>query len=101
MVNQENMVKEKYNISIVIPCYNSEKTIGTVVDGIMKALGDYCDPRIILVNDHSVDHVWNVISDICGNHKNVIGLSVKKFWTAGCPYGSLTICLRQLYCFHG
>ena len=75
---QDDALKGKYEISVIIPCYNSEKTIGLVVDGIMDALRDYCIPRIILVNDHSRDNVWNVIGGICGRYKNVIGLSLSR-----------------------
>lgn len=53
-------------ISIVIPCYNSEKTIGIVVDQITKTMQQRAEYayEIILVNDGSGDDTWNVIRKI-------------------------------------
>lgn len=78
MDNQDNRLKGDLKISVIIPCYNSERTIGYVVDRILDTLRDWCVPRIILVNDHSKDNVWNIISEICRIHKNVIGLSLSR-----------------------
>ncbi len=52
-------------ISIVIPCYRSEKTVSSVIDEIvlqMKARPE-CDFEIIAVNDQSPDHVLDVLRD--------------------------------------
>lgn len=57
-------------ISIVIPCYNSEKTITKVVDGIVetvKGRKEY-DYEIILVNDGSKDNTWGVIENLAENN---------------------------------
>ena len=48
--------------SVVIPVFNSEKTIGTVIDELViffsKAKLNF---EIILVNDGSIDNSWNII----------------------------------------
>ncbi|MCM1232534.1 MAG: glycosyltransferase family 2 protein [Ruminococcus flavefaciens] len=64
----------KEMISIIIPCYNSEKSIRIVVEEILDHLSSRFDVRIILVDDYSKDLTWNVIVDICEQYKNVIGL---------------------------
>ena len=50
-------------VSVVIPCYNSEKTIGRVVelceDEFRRMTGT--DWEIILVNDCSADNTWHEI----------------------------------------
>ncbi len=66
--------------SFVIPCYQSEKTIGTVVKEIQETvekeqLGDY---EIILVNDCSPDNVWETIKDICASDHHVKGVCLAK-----------------------
>ncbi len=67
-------------VSFVIPCYQSEKTITSVVDEIvstMNAIVDY-EYEIVLVNDCSQDGTYNVIKSIVGDHENVIGISFAK-----------------------
>lgn len=51
-------------ISIVIPCYNSDQTIGSVVDEIVEVVGDKLDYEIILVNDGSTQKLWEVINKL-------------------------------------
>lgn len=55
------------NISFVIPCYRSEKTIKRVVSEIQEIMRQRQDVRyeIIMVSDHSPDHVYSVIEDMC------------------------------------
>ncbi len=52
------------NISIVIPCFNSEKTIGAVVDEIVSVVQDKLEYEIILVNDGSTAALWDEIKRI-------------------------------------
>ena len=50
-------------VSIVIPCYNSEHTIGKVVELAIEEfekLKDY-ECEFVLVNDYSRDGTWNAI----------------------------------------
>lgn len=65
-------------LSIVIPCYRSELTIKNVVHDIVDtitkvALYDY---EIILVNDGSPDHTFEVIMELCKNNKKVKGINL-------------------------
>lgn len=55
-------------ISIIIPCYNSEKTISAVVDEIVEVIGEKIKFEIILVNDGSSDLLWNIMKDIAIKH---------------------------------
>lgn len=67
-------------ISFVIPCYNSEKTIGVVVDEIIETVtknGNY-DYEIILVNDSSPDNVFNTIAKLCQNNKKIKGIDLAR-----------------------
>ena len=65
-------------VSIVIPCYNSERTIAKVVDLSIKefdrhALYEY---QIVLVNDASSDETFKVITECCKKYKNVMGIDL-------------------------
>lgn len=90
-------------ISYVIPCYNSEKTIETVVNEIkdkMAELSRY-EYEIVLVNDCSPDGTFSVIKKICSENKNVIGIDHAKNFgqhaalMAGFHYvtGDVIVCL--------
>jgi glycosyltransferase involved in cell wall biosynthesis len=47
-------------LSIVIPIYNAEKTIGRLVDDLIKVLGPHYKLEIVLVNDNSSDNSMDV-----------------------------------------
>ncbi len=59
-------------ISIVIPCYNSEKTIIPVVDEIISTLGSRLKYEIILVNDGSTIALWNIIKSLVDDHPETV-----------------------------
>ena len=53
-------------ISFVIPCYRSEKSLGSVVAEVKRTMSrrPELDFELILVSDHSPDGVWTVIRDL-------------------------------------
>lgn len=67
-------------VSIVIPCYNSEKTIGTVVELAIEEFerldGYQCE--FVLVNDYSRDGTWDTIRRLAEKHSNVKALNLAK-----------------------
>ena len=65
-------------VSIVIPCYNSEKTIGEVVKLCVQEfekISEY-DVELVLVNDCSADSTWSEIEKSCRRYKNVKGINL-------------------------
>ena len=67
-------------ISFVVPCYRSENTIETVVgeiDELMQPHNEYTY-EIVLVNDSSPDNVWEVISRLAGERKDIKAISFAK-----------------------
>ena len=74
-VNFLSMMKNE-RISFVIPCYNSELTIESVVDEINIRMNDlgYKEYEIILVNDSSKDNTYSVICRLCEKNKNIKGM---------------------------
>ena len=67
-------------ISIVVPCYNSEKTVETLTDQCFEAFeampGYECE--VVLVNDYSRDGTWDAICRACAKHPRVRGLNMAK-----------------------
>lgn len=79
-------------LSFVIPCYNSEKTIGKVTDEIIQIVTDInkYDYEIILVNDFSKDNTLSVIRRLCDKNEKIKGLSLAKNF--GQPSATLAGC---------
>lgn len=64
-------------ISIVIPCYNSEKFLENTVSEVQKILKKE-NYEIILINDCSKDNTYAVIKKMAQKDKRIIGISFAK-----------------------
>lgn len=71
-------MKEKIGLSIIIPCYNSGQTIERVVCDAEDCIKGIYNYQFILVNDHSSDHVWDVIQNMCEKNPRVTGISLSR-----------------------
>jgi len=67
----------KKKISVVIPCYNSEKMLVELVRRISSALND-SSLEIILINDASQDNTWSVILELTNLTNRVKGINLMK-----------------------
>lgn len=65
-------------ISFVIPCYCSEQTIRGVVDEIKERMQVYGRFEIILVNDCSRDHTYQVIRELVKEHEYIKGINLAR-----------------------
>ncbi|MCP1101255.1 glycosyltransferase involved in cell wall biosynthesis [Aequitasia blattaphilus] len=67
-------------ISVIIPCYNSEKTIAEVVSLVIEEIGKMkgYESEIILVNDFSSDNTFDVIRDLCDKYSSVKGIDLTR-----------------------
>jgi glycosyltransferase involved in cell wall biosynthesis len=59
-------------ISIVIPVYNSEETIGRLVEELVAELADLCSFEIILVNDRSKDNSEKVCLSLFNKYPLIV-----------------------------
>ena len=66
--------KEEPTVSIVIPCYQSEKIIENVVDEIIEVTSGLNIIEIILVDDGSPDQVWEKIETLTKKYDCVNGI---------------------------
>ncbi len=60
-------LKEYPSVTVVVPCWNEEKTIGGTIESLLAL--DYPSDKvnIILVDDGSTDNTWNVMQGYIGN----------------------------------
>lgn len=61
------------SISVVVPVYNAEQSLRTLVAAIVEVLGDQ-DIEIILVDDGSRDESWKVIVELARDYMAVRGI---------------------------
>ena len=71
-------MKEK--LSVVIPCYNSEKNIENVINRDMEIFREQgvINFEFVLVNDCSSDGTWNVLTDLSQKYKNIVAINLAK-----------------------
>ena len=81
-------------ISFVIPCYCSEKTVRSVVEDIYKEFPHKSyNIEIILVNDGSKDHTYDIIKKIADEHEEVIAVNLaKNFGQDGARMAGYSLC---------
>jgi glycosyltransferase involved in cell wall biosynthesis len=65
------MINPKF--SIIIPCYNSQKTIANSIDSVISQ--NYTNFDIIVVNDGSIDNTKDIILSYCDRFPNVTLIS--------------------------
>ncbi|MBF7096232.1 glycosyltransferase family 2 protein [Alkalibacter mobilis] len=68
---------DNLEISLVIPVYNSEKTIAEVVERSKATLGEF-EFEIILVNDHSSDKSIEIIKELEKKDPRVMVVDLRK-----------------------
>lgn len=67
------------DISIIVPVYNEEESLKELTIWISKVMKDYRYAyEIIMVDDGSSDHSWNIISEIAQKNSNVKGISFRR-----------------------
>lgn len=61
-----------YQLSIVVPCYNEEKNVATVMEKLVDATSrENLNAEIILVDDHSIDETYAVGAEHAWRYPNV------------------------------
>ena len=72
-------MKNKPYISVVSPVYLAEKIIPQLVHKLKDILSDITEYyEIILVEDGSPDHSWNVIVDECERESRIVGIKLSR-----------------------
>jgi polyisoprenyl-phosphate glycosyltransferase len=63
-------INNKFQISIVIPCYNEEGNVKLIYDSVSSVLSEY-NTEIVFVDDNSKDHSLSIIQKLAEEHPNV------------------------------
>lgn len=67
------------SISVVVPVYNSEDSLSELTARLEKVLSVSCTRfEVILVNDGSRDHSWDVVCQLAKAHDWVHGVSLMR-----------------------
>ena len=70
---------KKNTLSIVIPVYNSEKTLPELLSRLEEVLPGICEAfEVILVNDGSQDSSWGVISQLSQKNNWVVAINLMR-----------------------
>ena len=68
-----------FTISVVVPVYNSETMLAELVDRLRAVLSPLASAfEIVLVNDGSRDHSWQVIGDLATRYPFVRGIDLMR-----------------------
>ena len=69
----------KHTLSIIIPVFNSEKSIKNLCEDLIIVLSSISiDYEIIFINDGSTDNSWSIINILAKNTSNVIAVDLLK-----------------------
>jgi glycosyltransferase involved in cell wall biosynthesis len=82
-------------VSIVVPVYNSEKSLSLLIDQLSDVLPDLAAHyEVILVNDGSRDQSWRVISDLSQRYPFVRAINMMRNYG---QHNALLCGIRQAY----
>ena len=63
-------MSENHKLSIIVPVYNGEKTIGACVESITGQ--SYSDLEIVIIDDGSKDNTYKICSSIAANDNRIV-----------------------------
>jgi glycosyltransferase involved in cell wall biosynthesis len=80
-------------ISVLIPCYNEEKNVTAMVNGLVKLfesdLASY-DYEIIFIDNHSTDNTRPLLRSMCGTNPKVRAIfNIRNFGQFNSPFHGL------------
>jgi undecaprenyl-phosphate 4-deoxy-4-formamido-L-arabinose transferase len=67
------------SISVVVPVYNSEAILPTLIERLEPVVASLaCEYEVLLINDASRDRSWEVIQELCTSHGWVRGINLMR-----------------------
>tara|TARA_B100001057_G_scaffold496616_1_gene598542 strand:+ start:978 stop:1769 length:792 start_codon:yes stop_codon:yes gene_type:complete len=80
-------------ISIIVPVYNSSKTLNELIERIRENLKNIDNFEIFLIDDNSTDDSWNCINKLCKQNFFVKGIKLKSnFGQHNATIAGLNLC---------
>jgi poly-beta-1,6-N-acetyl-D-glucosamine synthase len=78
-------ITKEYSLSIVVPCYNEEKSIAETAKSILAS--DYLGlKKVIVVDDRSTDNSFSIIKALARKDRRIIAVQTPK--NTGCAAGA-------------
>lgn len=72
-------MNSKPSISVVVPVYNSEKSLPLLVERLESVLASTADAyEILFVNDGSADNSWHVIETLMCEHEHIFAINLMR-----------------------
>ena len=90
--------KQEIDLSIIIPVYNSEKTIEKCIDSIVSQDLNMLY-EIICINDGSTDNSLNILNNIAKNNNNIKVISQENRGLSGARNTGLNNCIGKYVIF--
>ena len=66
------------SICVIIPAYNAQNTITELLDNLVSVCVRFSSYQIILVDDHSTDHSFDMIKKYALGNKNILGIRLDR-----------------------
>ena len=67
------------NISVIIPLFNEEESLKELCEWIIRVMNQHNYTfEIILIDDGSNDHSWEIIEALCNEHKSIKGIRFRR-----------------------
>ena len=77
--NTQDTKETMLTCSVIVPCYNSEGSLPTLIERLAEVLPGLCDQyEVVLVNDSSRDRTWEVICELVQQREWVRGLNLMR-----------------------
>ena len=84
-------------LSIIIPVYNAEQTLGVCLDSLLCQ--DIQDYEIILINDGSTDHSGTICEDYAQKHGNIVVVQQENNGASSARNKGLDVAKGDYICF--
>mgnify|MGYP001580286976 FL=1 len=68
----------KYKLTVIVPCYNEEKTLAFCLQRVLEIQSDLISLEIIIVDDCSSDHSMRVAKSLSEKHQEIVVVSHSK-----------------------
>jgi glycosyltransferase involved in cell wall biosynthesis len=71
---KENLAKNIYKLSIIVPCYNEEKTLAKCIEKVIAIKNDHLQLEILIVDDCSTDNSLSIAQKLGSQYQSNVNL---------------------------
>ena len=71
------MKKFKYDMSVIIPVYNTEKWVEDTLKSVINQKYDFSKIQLVIINDGSVDNSDEIIKPYVDQYDNIVYVKKK------------------------